>query len=696
MNSHARLLKLGLDTNPITATKLLNAYVSSNTHFPNSLTYAYQLFEQVPHKDTTLWTSIISAFNRAGNSYKALHLFSQMFHQMQPNHFVYATVARACGSSVTHLQLGKTVHSLVIKTGFLSNVVLETSLLDMYGKCGLVEFSRKLFDEMPGRNIVSWNAMIAAYVSNGWEVDGIELFYQMKCKEFESPDEFAFDTVLSGCAGVQDLKLGMQLHAGVLIAGFEKECASAICNMYLRCAEVSAAERILWERGENALLEIIMIKGYVYNGRHLDAIRFIASTKDSIRMVTNDLSVVVSVLTACADLSLLRIGRQVHGVIITLLGLHSHFQSVDSVTVILSALIDMYCKCSSIGEAQRVFDNQNPPQDISHWNAMITGYINNGLLNDAIQCFIQMPERNVVSWTAMISGYVDNSLPHEGLQLLAEMYCNKVGIVVQGNCVTFAVALEAAGLLTALEPGKQIHAKLIQTTVKADTHNVIVGTALVDMYSKSGNLIYAKTVFSRMMEKNVVSWTSMITGYATHGLGFQALDLFQQMTAIGVVPNEVTFISVLTSCSHCGLVEEGMKYFKLMTDEYGIVPRSDHYACLVDLLGRAGKLTESFKLLQKIEEEETSSELYGGAIWGALLGACTLHGHVELGHMVAVKMLEKKQQVAETYIALSNIYAAAGMWDEAFKVREMWGKRSGDLGKPGQSRIFIHHSAPQS
>ncbi|PIA36013.1 hypothetical protein AQUCO_03400126v1 [Aquilegia coerulea] len=546
----------------------------------------------------------------------------------------------------------------------------------MYGKCGLVEFSRKLSDEMPDRNVISW-------------------MHDCGYEEFEKPDEFAFATVLTGCAGIQDLKLGMQVHAGVMIAGFEEECAFAICNMYLRCGEVSAAENILRERGENALLKIMMIKGYVYNGRHHDALRLIASTNNSIRMVINDLSVVVSVLTACADVSLLRIGRQIHGVIIPLLGLHSNFQSEDAVTVILSALIDMYCKCSSIGEAQRVFDNQTPPQDVSHWNAMITGYINNGLLNDAIWCFIQVPERNVVSWTAMISGYVDYSLPHEGLQLLAEMYSNKDGIVVQGNCVTFAVALEAASLLTALESGKQIHAKLIRMAVKADTHNVIVGTALLDMYSKSGNLIYAQTVFVRMMEKNVVSWTSMITGYATHGLGFQALDLFQQMMAIGIEPNEVTFVSVLTSCSHCGLVEEGMKYFKLMTDKYKIVPRSDHYACVVDLLGRAGKLTESFKLLEKIEEEETSSEVYGGAIWGALLGACTLYGNVELGNMVAVKMLEKKQQVAETCIALSNIYAAAGMWDEAFKVREIWGKSS-DVGKPGQSRIFIHHATPQS
>ncbi|KAF9602996.1 hypothetical protein IFM89_033294 [Coptis chinensis] len=619
-----------------------------------------------------------------------------MLHQTKPNHFIYATVVRACATSVAYLQLGKTIHSLVIKTGYSPNVVVETSLLDMYAKWGLVEFSRILFDEMPERNVVSWNAMIAAYVHNGKEVDGLELFYTMKCVEFVVPDEFAFATVLTGCARVSELKLGMQIHAGVLVVGFEIECVLAVCNMYLRCGEVSFAERFLRERGENATLKVLMIKGYVSNKRCDDALRLIGSDSNSIKFFVEDHSVIVSVLTACADRCLLKIGKQVHGIIMTLLGSHWDCQSKDeSVTVILSALIDMYCKCSSVEEAERVFGNQIPLKHVSHWNALITGYIDNGLLNNAIEHFTRMPERNVVSWTAMISGYVKYGMPHEGLRLLAEMYSNKDSVVVQGNCVTFSVALETSSLLTALEAGKQIHAKLIRTIGKADIHNVVVGTALVDMYSKSGNLIYAKTVFNRMAERNVVSWTSMITGYASHGIGFQALELFHQMMAIGIEPNEVTFVSVLTSCSHCGLVEEGMKYFKMMTDKYGIVPRSDHYACVVDLLGRAGQLTEALSLLEKIEDEEASSELYGGSIWGALLGACRLYGNVEMGNRVAEKMLESNQQVSETYIALSNVYAAAGMWDEACRVREKWSKRSGDVGKPGQSRIYIHFPVPK-
>ncbi|OVA19105.1 Pentatricopeptide repeat [Macleaya cordata] len=687
MNSHhAKFLKLGLDTNPIIATRLLNAYV--NSQHLNSLTYAHQLFEQVPIKDTFLWSSIISAYTRSGNSHKALHLFSQMLFQNQPNHYVFATVARACGSNQSHLQLGKNVHGLVIKSGFLPNIVVETSFVDMYAKCGEIECSLKKFDEMSERNIISWNAMIAAYVLNGMEINGLELFYRMKCVELQVPDEFTVATVLAGCARINDLKLGIQVHAYLLTVGLQTECDSAVCNMYFRCREISSAKKIFMGREENAMFKLIMIKGYVFNGRHHDALKLVACDDNFVEVFMTDLSVIASVLTACTALSLLRIGRQVHGLIITLLS--SYRSKEDDIVVTESALINMYCKCSSIIEARRVFNNSINYRSVSHWNSMITGYIYNGLLEDAKRSFKEMPEKNVVSWTALISGYVQYGLLHEALRVLIDFYSKENDLAMQGNCLTLTAALEACSLLTVLELGKQIHGKLVRTTVSADINNVFVGTALIDMYSKSGNLHYAERVFSRMETKNVVSWTSMISGYAIHGLGFRALEAFEQMLEMGIEPNLVTFISVLSSCRHCGLIVEGMQYFKLMKDKYGMVPRGDHYACVIDLLGRAGRLDEAWSLLEEIEESEGNDEFYGGSIRGALLGACGSHGNVEMGSRVAEKMLEKKEQVSETYITLSNIYAMAGMWDEAYRVRERWRDRGCDVGEAGQSRIHIH------
>ncbi|XP_043720889.1 putative pentatricopeptide repeat-containing protein At2g01510 [Telopea speciosissima] len=692
MNSHSRFIKLGLETNPIVATRLLNAYASCQS--PNALSHAHQLFDQVPSKDIVLWTSIISAYTRAGNPHKALQLFSQMNFQFSPNqsnHFVYSLVARACGSSAGHyLQLGKSVHARVIKSGFLPNVVVETSFLDMYAKCGVIECSLKLFDEMPQRNSISWNAMIAGYVQNGMEGLGLHLFYQMKCLECQIPDEFAVSTALAACAGINDLDFGMQVHGYLLTVGFESECADTLCNMYFRCGEISCSKKALSGIEENVISRLIMIKGYVFNCRYYEAIMQAVQDSNFIEIAATDHSVVVSVLTACANLSLLRVGKQVHGLVITFIGSHPNWVSdEEDVAIVGSALIDMYCKCSSVREARQVFYWFHPAQHISHWNAMITGYINAGLLEDARGCFGEMPERDLISWTTMISGYVQHGLPHQGLTLLTKMYNNEDGLMIEGNCFTFATALEACTLLSALGLGKQIHVKLIRSRVNIDINNVVVGTALINMYSKSGSLNYAQRVFDRMLEKNVITWTSIITGYAIHGIGSQALEIFQQMLETGVKPNEVTFVSVLTACSHCGFVEEGMRYFKLMREKYGILPRADHYTCVIDLLGRAGRLTEARSLLEEIEDEDISDDSSSETIWGAFLGACRLHGDVEMGSRVAEKMLEKKQQVSSTYITLSNVYAAAGLWDESYKVREKWRREGTVPGEPGGSQIHV-------
>ncbi|KAK9282100.1 hypothetical protein L1049_005012 [Liquidambar formosana] len=692
MNGHARFIKLGLDTNPLVATRLLNEYISSQS--PNSLGHAHQLFDQVPHKDTVLWSSIISAYTRSGYSSKALQLFSYMLHQAppkhQPNHFVYATVARACGSSAgNYLQFGSTVHACVIKSGFVpSNVVVETAFLDMYAKCGLIDCARRVFDEMPERNLVSWNAMIAGYVHNGMEFHGLELFYRMKCCELFVPDEFTIATVLSGCAGTRDLRLGMQVHGYLIVNGFELNCVNSVCNMYFQCGEVSCAEKIFNRIEIDVISKLLKIRGYIFNQRYHDAIRYIAFEKNVAEIFQVDCTVILPVLTACTKLSLLGIGRQVHGLLIALVNsCRSYHLLEDDDAVIGSALINMYSKCSSVDDARKVFESYKPAQHVSHWNALITGYMYNGLVDDARTLLEEMPERNVVSWTSMISGYVHNGMPLEGLKLLAKMYANKDGLRVEGNCLTFVMGLEACSYLTDLEGGKQVHAKLVRTLANADVSNVVIGTALVDMYAKSGKLNYSHTVFDRMLEKNVVAWTSIIMGYAVNGLGSRALEMFHQMIEIGIEPNEVTFVAVFTACSHCGLVEEGFQYFKMMMEKYKMVPREDHYTGLIDMLGRVGKLEEAWCLLEEIEDRERSDGCSSGTIWAAMLGACQLHGNVEMGRRVAEKMLEKKQQVSTTYVTLSNVYAAAGMWNEAYNVREYLVQEGYADREPGLSQI---------
>ncbi|XP_020092862.1 pentatricopeptide repeat-containing protein At2g13600-like [Ananas comosus] len=656
MNSHARLLKLGLDGDPVVATKLLAAYASLRA--PPSLSYADHLFSRVPprSRDPILLTAL---------------LFS---------------AAAAAAASSGDLAAAPSIHAQALRRGLLTNVVVATSLLHMYSKCGALVPSRKVFDEMPLRNTVTYNAMLAAYSNAGSFAPALDLFYRMRCHLVVGVDEFSISSALAACAGLGDLRSGAQIHGFFVVVGFDSDnaIANATANLYFRCGGVSSAERAMEGKAECRSVgsALMMIKGYIFNERYIDALNCLRRHVCSlVELALMDTSVVVLILSACARLGSLGLGKRVHGLALTL-GIYWNRNGSNGDSAILgSALIDMYCKCRSINKAWLIFSSLEQ-KHVSHWNSMITGFIYNGLVDDARRMFDEMPEKNVISWTSMISGYIQHGLPHEGLTLLRRLYSEDGS--VQANSVTFATALDACSCMAALDFGKQIHTQALRTLLGGQSNELVVETALVDMYSKSGNLNYARRVFDQMRDKNVVSWTSMITGYSSHGLGLEAIDLLEKMINAGYEPNEVTFIAVLSACSHCGFVEQGMQYFDLMRERYGINPTIDHYTCMVDMLGRAGRLEEGWKFVENYNKEKNSQE--GDSIFGALLGGCKLHENVEIGRKVAVKMIEKKQQTSDTYVAVSNLYAAAEMWDEVYKVREEWRKHSGVQG-PGQSQV---------
>ncbi|XP_073012188.1 pentatricopeptide repeat-containing protein At2g13600-like [Typha latifolia] len=691
MNSHARLLKLGIDRDPVIATQLLQAYFSHPS--PPPLSYADRLFSQVPYssRDQVLWTALLSSYSRSGHCSHALFLFSQLLHlSPRPNPFAFSSAARAAASA-SDFHLSQSLHGQVLRRGFLSNVVVTTSLLDAYSKCDDMTSARTLFDEMPNRNVFSWNSVIAGYANAGMGVSALQLFYRMKCFGMQlgvGVDEFTVASALTACSGIGDVRSGLQIHGFVLTVGLEADSAivNAVANMYFRCGDVNFAERAMEASGYRSVVsKLMMIKGYVFNERYSDAIRTACSKVGAglRELVEKDLSVLVSVLSACAHLGFLRLGRQVHGLIFAL-GAYD--------VVLGGALIDMYCKCSGISEAQLLFGRLQE-KHVSHWNVMIMGFIHDGLLVEARCFFDDMPERNIVSWTAMISGYAQHGLPQEGLRLLARLYGE--GGSIQGNEFTFVASLYACSCLAALDAGKQIHAQAMRILDDGGLSDVVVETALVDMYSKSGNLKYARRIFDRMVNKNVVSWTSMITGYATHGLGSQAIKALEQMMGMKYEPNRVTFVAILSACSHCGLVEQGIHYFNLMREKYNIIPEGDHYACMIDMLGRAGRLREAWKLVEEVKdvarhsvEDKDTGNGEGASVLGALLGGCRLHGNAVIGSKVATKMLKRKQQISDTFVALSNVYAAAEMWDKVYRVREEW-RKQGAVKVPGQSQVQI-------
>ncbi|KAJ7515092.1 hypothetical protein O6H91_23G070800 [Diphasiastrum complanatum] len=404
----------------------------------------------------------------------------------------------------------------------------------MFSKCGSVLHAHKVFKNMPQHNVYSWTAIISAYADSGEVEEAINLFQQMQ-ETGLAPDKVLFVVVIKACASLAGLEHGRQIHSDIIKRGFQSD------------------------------------------------------------------------------------------------------------VVVGSTLVKMYAKCGCTEDAREVFDN--------------------------------MSERDVVSWTAMIAGYAQNGLGEEALALYEQM--KQEG--VQPDDVTFVLLLKACASLAALEQGKQLHSEIIKRGFQLD---VVVGNTLVNMYAKCGCTEDAREVFDNMSERDVVSWTGMIAGYAQNGLGKEALALFEQMQREGTKPNEVTYISVLSACAHSGLVDQGRYFFDSMCKNQGVTPTKEHYACIVDLLGRAGCLADAELFINKMPIQPNS------VVWMTLLGAARNHGHAEIGRRAFDRVVKLDPKNAAPYVLLSNIYVAAGKKDELAKIRNQM-KEAGLRKVPGCSWIEV-------
>eukprot|EP01018_Ginkgo_biloba_P002100 Gb_06087 [translate_table: standard] len=314
---------------------------------------------------------------------------------------------------------------------------------------------------------------------------------------------------------------------------------------------------------------------------------------------------------------------------------------------VASTLVDMYTKCGSIENARDVFDKM-PQRDTVSWNTMISGYAFHGHVDEALELFQKMPQPNVISWTAMIGGYAQNGHGEEALNFIDK--CNKLGM--------------------------EIHEQLNRSGFQS---NVFVGSALVDMYAKCGSIEKACNVFDKIHQPDVVSWNAMIAGYAMHGSGKEAIEIFEQMQHPGANPDTVTLVCVLAACCHAGLVDKGQQYFNHMSHYYHITPTMEHYGCMVDLLGRAGHLDEAQDFISKMPIKADAT------VWGCLLGACRIHNNIELGEHVAEHMFELNPKNFAPYVLLSNMYAAAG---RRHGIEKVYAFLVGDRSHPQTEEIY--------
>ncbi|KAJ7513567.1 hypothetical protein O6H91_23G004900 [Diphasiastrum complanatum] len=577
----------------------------------------------------------LSKLCEEGRLKEALHMLKLMVQQTtEPPIHSYVCLLKGC-SRRKALAEGKQVHALIVQSVLDSNIFLANTLVHMYSKCGSLLHAHKVFSNMPQHNVYSWTAIISAYADSGEVEEAVNLFQKMQ-ETGLAPDKVLFVVVLKACASLAGLEQGRQLHSEIIKRGFQSDVVvgSTLVNMYAKCGCTQDARELFDNMSErNVVSWNAMIVGYAQNGLGKEALALYEQMKQE-GMQPNNVTFVL-LLKACASLAALEQGKQLHSEIIK--------KGFQSDLVVCSTLVDMYAKCGCTEDARELFDN--------------------------------MSERNVVSWNAMIVGYVQNGLGKEALALYEQM--KQEGM--QPNNVTFVLLLKACANLAALEQGKQLHSEIIKRGFQSD---VVVGNTLVDMYAKCGCTEDARELFDNMSERDVVSWNAMIAGYAQNGLGKEALALFEQMQGEGTKPDEVTYISVLSACAHSGLVDQGRYVFDSMCKNHGVTPTKKHYACMGDLLGRAGCLADAELFINKMPIQPHS------VVWMTLLGAARNHGHVEIGRRAFDHVVKLEPKNAAPYVLLSNIYAAAGMKDELAKVRNEM-KEAGVKKVPGCSWIEV-------
>ncbi|KDO42110.1 hypothetical protein CISIN_1g007519mg [Citrus sinensis] len=488
------------------------------------------------------------------------------------------------------------------------NVVSWTAMICGLADAGRVCEARKLFEEMPERNVVSWNSMVVGLIRNGELNEARKVFNSMPIKNVIS-----WNAMIAGY-----VECCMMGEAIVLFEEMEERNVVTWTSMisgYCRAGEVEEGY-CLFRRmpRKNVVSWTAMIGGFAWNGFHKESLLLFIEMKG-----------------ICDN------------------GNNCNVQSCNS-------MINGYIRFGRLEEAQNLFDTV-PVRDEISWTSMIDGYLSVGQVSNAYYLFHNMPDRDAVAWTAMISGLVQNELFVEATYLFMEMRAHGVPPLN----ATFSVLFGAAGATANIDLGRQIHCVLMKTESESD---LILENCLISMYAKCGVIDNAYNIFSNMVSRDLVSWNSMVMGFSHHGLANETLKVFESMLESGTHPNSVTFLGILSACSHAGLVSRGWELFNAMFDVYKIQPGPEHYVSMINLLGRAGKIKEAEEFVLRLPFEPDHR------IWGALLGACGFcEGNAEIAEHAAKRLLELDPLNAPAHVVLCNIYAASGRHVEEHKLR---------------------------
>ncbi|KAI4300327.1 hypothetical protein L6164_033718 [Bauhinia variegata] len=550
------------------------------------------------------------------------------------------------------------IHSQVIRSGLHDDLFALSGLISFFALSGTkdgLRHSRILFSQIDRPDVFIWNAMIRGYSLSDTPQDAIFLYKSMLAAGVESPNTFTYPFLLKSCARLSHLKLGLQVHCHITKNGFESDniTVNALLHLYWSFGDMKNA-RNMFEKSlvRDCVSYNTMIAGYVEAGQPCFSLQIFREMQKF--GIEPDGYTIVALLSACSLSSDSRTGKQIHCVV------YKNSGSLGSNILLMNALVNMYAKCGCIKMAKRVSSTMRSSSSTTAWTSIISAYMERGEVEVARQIFDQMNERDVVSWTAMINGYCNVGRFQEALELF--LLLEKEGI--KPDVVVVIAALSACGRLGAVELGRRIHHKYAEN--RSFDKNENFTAAVVDMYAKCGSINIATEIFRKTPEnrKTTLLYNSLISGLAHHGLGKSAITIFKEMEGLGLRPDEITFVALLCACGYSGLIDEAKKLFESMGTVYDINPEMEHYGCMVDLLGKAGYLNEAYNLIQNMPFKANS------IIWRAFLGACKIHGNMELAKMAGKELLVMEPDHGAHYVMLSDMLSDIRQHEEASRVRK--------------------------
>ncbi|CAN6442773.1 unnamed protein product [Victoria cruziana] len=592
-----------------------------------------------PHSNSDIqrqlvsWNKRIASYVNAGDHFGALLLFARMHDSgLAPTRFTFSSVLHAC-SVLKSTCFGEQVHSAIVKLGFDSDIFCGSALVTMYCKCCRVDDGHQVFVEMPERNTVTWNALIAGYAQiPELRHVAVSLFLEM-LETGVLVSSFTLTSVLVACSRLEAPELGRAIHGYCSKIGVLHNIvmATALVDMYVKCSRLVDARLMVDEMPEkNVVTWTSLVTGYAQNQLSEDVLTTIREML-RVGVKPNQLTYnsALSSFTTAGDLFR---GRQVHCQVIR--------GGIESAAYVTTTLLTMYSKCGSS--------------------------------EDFCKLYCEISVRDRVSWNAVIAGLACLGDDKEVFKTFSTMMKK----FICPDFFTFASVLRAVGNSTTLEQGKQIHALVFKTGYAS---NLYVQNGLLSMYGKCGLLEDFERVFYVMQATDLISWNSLMAGYAQHGDGRKAVELFEQMRHLGIQPDDTTFLCLLSACSHSGLHDKGLEYFDLMSSKQ-VVPKAEHYSCVVDLLGRAGYLDEAEHFTNSMPVKP------GLSVFRSLISACQAYGNKSMAIRTAKHFLELYPADAATYVLLSKIFAGEGSWSTAADVRKLMSDK-GLIKYPGYSWI---------